>query len=111
MVVLFVSYGISQGVNVKITKTFDGRSKILGDVYGRSVRTQDNFFIESLVGQVNPYRSVVFFVKNALLQAVVHHVFSEQVGIAFKIIFVKIDPQGFVGRVKTVVNPLVHFFP
>ena len=55
MVVLLVADDIDMGVEVVFCKTPFCCSEVLGDINGSTVRTEKEFPVKAVLGQVTPY--------------------------------------------------------
>ena len=67
--------------------------------------------VELVVGQVRPHTAIVLAVKCPLLQALLGHGFTQQVGIGFVVELVKSDAYAIVGGVVPCVHPTIHRTP
>ena len=112
MVLLFVSYRVDLAFQAReIAVPEDGGSDVLRHVDSGSVLAQEQFFVQTLVAEVDPNAAVVLFEKHTSLQTSSHLVFSEQVGVRFIVEFIKIDAHLGVRFTKAVVDPVVHGAP
>ena len=112
MVLLFVSYRVDLAFQAgEIAVPEDGGTDVLRHVDSGSVLAQEQFFVQTLVAEVDPNAAVVLFEKHTSLQTSSHLVFSEQVGIRFIVEFVKIDAHFGVRFTKAIVYPVVHGSP
>jgi hypothetical protein len=76
MIILFISNRVDKLVQIReFFKAFYSSSYILGHIHRSSVRTQEQFLVQPIFGEINPYRAIFFFKENPFLQTFLHHLF------------------------------------
>ena len=79
--------------------------EILGDIDGRAVGAQQQLAVEAVGGEVAPYRTVGVTLEHAHVEAALHELLAEQVGVMLVIGLVESDAEGLVGLVEAVEHP------
>ena len=111
MVILLIANHIDALVYLVLLKFQIRRSNVLGDINAGAIASQNKLFVEPVFAQIDPNTAVGFAIENATLQAFVHHVFAQLVGVGFVIILIKGNTQSRVGFFESAVNPSVHRLP
>ena len=81
VVVLLIAHHVNHAVNGVILKTQLGCTYILGHVDRCTVTAQQQFLVQSVLGQVSPYGAVLLTEEKPLLKALHHGFLTLQVGL------------------------------
>ncbi len=67
MVVLFIANGINHAANIGIVlHPLNGRADILCHVYRGTIGAQHDLFVQTFVGEIDPYAAIVLLYKTPL---------------------------------------------
>ena len=111
MVVLLVANDIDHLVNGIVLETHLGSTDVLRHIYRCAVATQQQFLVQTFVGQVSPYRVVLVALKETLGESLFHLGFTLQVSLTLVIYLVEGNAHLLVGLVETGIHPVVHLLP
>ena len=111
VVVLFVAHDINHLVDGVVLETHLGSANVLGHIYRRAVRTQQQLLVEPLVGEVGPHRVVIMTLKDTLGETLLYLGLSFQIGLAFIVDLVEAHAHLLVGLVEAGIDPRVHLLP
>ena len=111
VIVLLVAHHIDHLVDGKVGEAHLGGANILGHIYAGAVRAQQQLLVEALVGEVGPYRVVIFAEEQALSQSLFHLLLAYEVGVRLVINLIEAHAQGLVGLVEASIHPVVHLCP
>ena len=111
MVFLFVADHIHHLINREVLETQFGCADILRHINGCAIRTEEQFLVQSVFGEVRPNRTVFAAVELTGSQTFLHFGFALEVSLRFVINLVKANAHHAIGLIKTGINPAVHFLP
>ena len=111
VVVLLVGDDVDAAVVAKILVLELGRAQVLGDVDAGAVGAEQEFFIQALGLQIDPYRAVFLLEEHAFVEAFFYPLLAQQVGTRFVVKLVEIDANVLVRLIEAFVNPAVHRAP
>ena len=81
MVVLLVAYDVYHLVDGEVAETHLGRTDVLRHVHAGTVRTQQQFLVQSVISEVCPYAVVVLSEEKTLCESLFHLCLSLEVSI------------------------------
>ena len=81
MVVLLVAHHVEVGVELVFAEAALGRAEVLRDIDGSTVRTEEELSVEAVGGKITPHRAVGIALENAHIEALLHQLLAEQVGL------------------------------
>ena len=98
-------------VEMVLTITEGGCAKVLGHIHCGAVAAEEDFFVETVGGEVDICSASFVFLADSFVESVHNVLFTFEIGLRFVVNFVERNAHKFVRYVKTIVYPLVHFFP
>ena len=111
VVLLFVAYHINHLINRVILETQLGSSDILSHINRCTIRTEQQFLVQSVRCQIRPYRTILTTVELSGRKSFLYLRFTFEIGIRLVIDLIERHTHPLVGLVKTGINPLVHLRP
>ena len=111
VIVLFVAHHIDHLIDGEVLETHLGRTDVLRHIDRGAVRTQQQFLIQTLVGQVGPNRVVLVALKQTLSESFLYFGLTLQVGLTLVVDLIKRNAHLLVGLVETGIYPVVHLLP
>ena len=111
MVLLLVTDHIHHLIDRIVLEAKLRRTDILGHIDRSTVRTEQQFFVESILGEVCPDGSVFAAVELTGRQAFLDFGLALEVGVRFIIDLIERHAETLVGLVKTGIDPFVHLRP
>ena len=108
VVLLLVAHHIDHLVDGEVLEAKLGCSDILGHVDGSAVRTEQQFLIQSVFGEVCPNRTIFTTIELSTRQTFLHFGLTLEVGVGLIIDLIERHAHALVSLVKTGVHPFVH---
>ena len=105
VIVLLVAHHVYHLVDRIILETHLGGTDILSHIHRSAVRTEQQFLVESLVGEVSPHAVVLVTLKESLLQSFFHLCLAFEVGVRLVVYLVEAYSEVLVCLVETGIYP------
>ena len=111
VVVLFVAHHVDHLVDGEVGKALFGCADVLRHIDRGAIGAQQELVVQSLRGEVGPYRTILLAIEESLLQPFEHLLFALQVGVALVVDFIETYAHALVGFVESRIDPVVHALP
>ena len=111
MVVLFVAHHIDHLVDGVVVETHLGSTDILCHIHARTIGTEQQLLVESLIGEVGPHTIILMALEKTVGQSFLYFSLSFEVGLRFVIDLIEAYTEFLVSLIETGIYPVVHLLP
>ena len=83
MVVLLIAHHVDVRIETVLLEAALGGAEVLRHIHGSAVRTEEEFTVEAVGGEVAPHAAVRILYENAHIKALLHEALAQQIGLGF----------------------------
>ena len=111
MIVLFVAHHIDHLVDGIVLETHLSSTDVLCHIDRSTITAEQQFLVESFVGEVGPDRVILMALEESLLKSFFHFCLTLEVGLRLVVNLIEANTQCLVGLIETSIHPGVHLLP
>ena len=111
VVVLFVAHHVDHLVDGEVVEAHGGSADVLRHVDAGAVGAEQQFLVETFLGEVSPHAVVVLAEEESFLQSFLHLLLAHEISVGLVVYLVECHAERLVGFVESGIHPVVHLLP